>query len=320
MLAPCVLKRTESFAPGTYASDNSSICVRVFLKRWARRKLGCLGLTMSADLIRIYPDPGERVALSGLYLHSGLRESASAGPVVYTNFISSVDGRIALTKANGRHQVPKATANSRDWRLFQELAALADIVITSGHHIRDIAQGQSQAGLPVSIEPAYQDLLAFQRERGLSPQPAIAIVSASLEFSPAALPAPTEREVLIVTGVQSSAERQRELSAKGYRVILVGEGERVDGAEMIAALAQLNYRMMYSIGGPQLCHTLVTGGQLHRLFLTSAHQLLGGTAFDTLIWGPAFATPPSLELCTLYLDPTGLDGAGQSFAHYAVRS
>ena len=275
---------------------------------------------MSDDLIRMYPDAGERVPLSGLYLHSGLRDAASAGPLVYTNFIASIDGRIALTKTDGHHQVPKATANSRDWRLFQELAALADVIITSGHHIRDIAQGKSQAGLPVSVGPAYRDLLAFRREHGLTPQPAIAIVSANLELSPASLPAPTEREVIIITGARSDAQRQRVLSAAGYRVIPVGEGERVDGAEMIAALAELNYQMMYSIGGPQLCHTLLAVGQLHRLFLTSAHRLLGGTAFDTLIWGPAFATPPSLELCTLYLDPAGLDGAGQSFAHYAVRS
>ena len=275
---------------------------------------------MNADLIRLYPDPGDAVPLHGLYLHSGLRESAVAGPLVYTNFITSIDGRIALTKANGRHQVPKATANSRDWRLFQELATLADILITSGHHIRDIAQGKSQAGLPVSLEPAYQDLLAFRHERGLSPQPAIAIVSASLDIPLASLPAPTERDVVIITGARSDAQRQRALSEAGYRVITVGDDERVDGAEMVAALAELNYQVMYSIGGPQLCHTLLAGGQLHRLYVTSAHRLLGGTAFDTLVWGPAFATPPNLELRSLYLDPTGLDGAGQSFAQYAVHS
>ena len=275
---------------------------------------------MIPDLIRMHPDAGESVPLSGLYLHSGLRDAANAGALVYTNFIASMDGRIALTQANGRHQVPKATANLRDWRLFQELAALADVIITSGHHIRDIAQGKSQNGLPVSVEPAYQDLLAFRREQGLSPQPAIAIVSASLELSLASLPAPTEREVIILTGARSDAQRQRTLTDAGYRVILLGESERVDGREMIEALAALNYQIMYSIGGPQLCHTLLAGGQLHRLFLTSAHRLLGGTAFDTLVWGPAFTTPPSLELCSLYLDPTGLDGAGQSFAQYAVRS
>jgi len=275
---------------------------------------------MNADLIRLYPDPGDAVPLPGLYLHSGLRESAVAGPLVYSNFITSIDGRIALTKANGRHQVPKATANSRDWRLFQELATLADILITSGHHIRDIAQGKSQAGLPVSLEPAYQDLLAFRRERGLSPQPAIAIVSASLDIPLASLPAPTERDVVVITGARSDAQRQRALSEAGYRVITVGDDERVDGAEMVATLAELNYQVMYSIGGPQLCHTLLASDQLHRLYVTSAHRLLAGTAFDTLVWGPAFATPPNLELRSLYLDPTGLDGAGQSFAQYAVHS
>ena len=275
---------------------------------------------MSAELIRLYPDPGATMPLHGLYLHSDLREFAVAGPLVYTNFITSIDGRIALTKANGRHQVPRAIANSRDWRLFQELAALADILITSGHHIRDIAQGKSQAGLPVSLEPAYQDLLAFRRERGLSPQPAIAIVSASLDISLPSLPSPTQRDVLIITGARSDAQRQRALSEAGYRVIRVGDGERVDGAEVVAALAELNYQVMYSIGGPQLCHTLLASGQLHRLYVTSAHRLLGGTAFDTLVWGPAFATLPNLELRSLYLDPTGLDGASQSFAQYAVHS
>ena len=273
---------------------------------------------MNADLIRLYPDHGDSVPLRGLYLNSGLRESAIAGPLVYTNFITSIDGRIALTKANGRHQVPKMIANPRDWRLFQELAALADILITSGHHLRDIAQGKSQAGLPVSVEPAYQDLLAFRREHGLSPQPAIAIVSASLDIPLGSLPPPTQRDVLIITGARSDAQRQRTLSAAGYRIIPVGDGERVNGAEMVAALAELNYQMMYSIGGPQLCHTLLAESQLHRLFVTSAHRLLGGTAFDTLVWGPAFATPPNLELCSLYLDPAGLEGVGQSFAQYAV--
>ena len=275
---------------------------------------------MSADLIRLYPDPGAPEPLHGLYLHSGLRESALAGPLVYTNFITSIDGRIALTKADGRHQVPKTLANARDWRLFQELAALADILITSGHHIRDIAQGKSQAGLPVSIEPAYEDLLAFRRERGLSPQPALAIVSASLDIPLASLPEPTQREVVIITGGRSDAQRQRALAKAGYGVIAVGDGERVDGAQLVAALAELNYRVMYSIGGPQLCHTLLASSQLHRLYVTSAHRLLGGTAFDTLAWGPAFATPPNFELQTLYLDPAGLDGAGQSFAHYAVQN
>ena len=277
-------------------------------------------LTIHGNVIRLYPDPGASVPLDGLYLYSGLREFTTAGPLVYTNFIASIDGRIALTNTEGQHHLPNTIANARDWRLFQELAALADVVITSARHLRNIAQGKPHNGLPVSVEPAYQDLLAFRRERGLSPQPALAIVSASLDIPLDTLPAPSQREVVIITGAGSDAQRQRTLTAAGYRLITVGDDERVDGAQLVAALTALNYRVMYSIGGPQICYSLLASGQLHRLYLTSALRLLGGTAFDTLLWGPVCATPRNLELRSLYLDPTGLDGVGQTFAQYVVQS
>jgi riboflavin biosynthesis pyrimidine reductase len=280
--------------------------------------------SMRDDLICLYPGPGDKVPLNGLYLHSGLRESAGAGPLVYTNFIASIDGRIALARADGHLQAPKAITNPRDWRLFQELAALSDVLITSASQMRDIAHGKirdkAQDGLPLSHEPAYQDLVAFRQERGLSPQPAVAIVSASLDIPLSSLPSPAQREVVIITGARSDLQRQRALSKAGYRLITVGDSERVDGAQLVAALVALNYKIMYSIGGPQLCHTLLASNQLHSLYVTSAHRLLGGTDFDTLMWGPAFATPRDLELRSLYLDPAALDGAGQCFAHYAVQS
>jgi riboflavin biosynthesis pyrimidine reductase len=282
---------------------------------------------MRDDLICLYPGPGDKVPLNGLYLNSGLRESAGVGPLVYTNFIASIDGRIALARADGHLQAPKAITNPRDWRLFQELAALSDVLITSASQMRDIAQRQNQDkmrdktqdGLPVSHDLAYQDLVAFRRERGLSPQPAVAIVSASLDIPLSSLPTPAQREVVIITGARSDLHRQRILSKAGYRLIAVGDSERVDGAQLVAALVKLNYKIMYSIGGPQICHTLLASKQLHSLYVTSAHRLLGGTDFDTLMWGPAFATPRDLELRSLYLDPAALNGAGQSFAHYAVQ-
>ena len=275
---------------------------------------------MSDNLICLYPKPGDTVPLEGLYLHSGLREAAGTGPFVYTNFIASIDGRIALARADGHLQVPKAIANLRDWRLFQELAALADVLITTASQMRNIAQDKVRDGLPLSQEPAYQDLMAFRRERGLSQQPALAIVSASLDIPLSSLPAPSRRDVVIVTGARSDLQRQRALSAAGYRVVTVGDSERVDGAQLVAALVKLNYKIMYSVGGPQLCHTLLASGQLHSLYVTNAHRLVGGTDFDTLMWGPAFATPRNLELRSLYLDPGALNGAGQNFAHYMVKS
>jgi len=51
--------------------------------------------------------------------------------------------------------VPRAIANERDWRLFQELSAQADIFLTSGRYLREWAKGQAQEILP-DLRPVSQ--------------------------------------------------------------------------------------------------------------------------------------------------------------------
>ena len=58
-----------------------------------------------------------------------------------------LDGRIALPAAGrSSHQVPPAIANARDWRLFQELAAQADLLITSARYFRQSEDQEAQLG------------------------------------------------------------------------------------------------------------------------------------------------------------------------------
>ena len=128
------------------------------------------------------------------------------------------------------------------------------------------------------------------------------------------------RGSLDINSAPSLAERIDQLLAtKPARVVVDLSGLDLIDSSGVAALVKLNYKIMYSVGGPQLCHTLLASGQLHSLYVTNAHRLVGGTDFDTLMWGPAFATPPNLELRSLYLDPVALNGAGQHFAHYLVK-
>jgi len=270
---------------------------------------------MSEDLLRLYPDPGALVALHGLYLNSGLRECA--GPLVYTNFIASIDGRIALALPDGHHQIPGAITNRRDWRLFQELAALSDVLITSGRYLRDVAHSRAQDVLPLSRDVDYDDLRAFRRDHGLSDQPAVAIVSGSLDIDVQTLPI-DQRDVVIITTAQSDIGRRRALEARGARVIVAGDGKLVGGDQLVAALAAMNYRFMYSIAGSMLCHTLVAADQLRRLYITQAHRLLGDNDFDTIVRGSRFTPPRNLKLHSLYFDVTALDGAGQCYAHYQL--
>ncbi len=54
------------------------------------------------SLLALYPEP-ERTALEGLYLSHDLRRCRRGGdPFVYSNFIASLDGRIAVADPAGR--------------------------------------------------------------------------------------------------------------------------------------------------------------------------------------------------------------------------
>jgi riboflavin biosynthesis pyrimidine reductase len=233
--------------------------------------------------------------------------------MVYTDFVASLDGRIAIKDPGaGGYQVPKTIANPRDWRLFQELAAQADILITSGRYVRDVARGQAQSTLDIDGE----DLKAWRLTQGLSAQPAIAVVSASLDLPLQALP--QDAELYVITGERADAIRVRQLKQTGAKILWAGEGTTVDGRRMIEVLAELGFKSIYSTTGPKVMHTLLSAGVLGRLYLTFGHRVLGGEEFATLFTGPLLQPPVNFELISLYYDPPALQGAGQCFAAFEL--
>ena len=146
---------------------------------------------MDQSILQLYPLPVAERKLEGLYLSHDLRQYylKSGRAFVYANFVTSIDGRIAVPRSNGNGLVvPKNIANKRDWRLFQELAAQADIIISSGRYLRDWAEGRVQE-IRVDFDLKMAILNNCRSERmatgalNLPPQPVIAIVSNSLQFS-----------------------------------------------------------------------------------------------------------------------------------------
>jgi hypothetical protein len=103
----------------------------------------------------LYPEPHHH-ALEGLYLSSELRRCVSSDSVyIYSNFITSLDGRVAVAnKTSGELSVPQDTANPRDWRLLLELAAPADAIIVSGRYVRQLDEGKAQSSPPFDFELA----------------------------------------------------------------------------------------------------------------------------------------------------------------------
>lgn len=269
-------------------------------------------------ITRLYPLPGGEYELKGLYLSQELPVAKGSGkPFVYSNFISSLDGRIAISGAGrSTHQVPAAITNPRDWRLYQELAGRADILITSGRYFRQSEIDEAQDHLPVSGHPDYHDIMEWRTRQGLAPQPDIAILSRSLEIPLESLRNYQQRRIIVFTGRHADADRTARLRAHGVEVIVAGTDSTVDGAELVASLAALGYAGIYAIAGPDVLHTLLKARVLNRLYLTMTHQLLAGDRFDTLTRGDNLDPVMNMRLISLYLDRHAPAGASQWFSAF----
>jgi len=268
-------------------------------------------------ILQLYPLPGAERELEGLYLAHDLRRfHANTGePYIYANFITSLDGRIAIERPRGKGlMVPKDTSNPRDWRLYQELAAQADLFLSTGRYLRDWAEGHAQEILQTD-NPKFADLREWRVARGLKPQPDIAIISSTLDFPLPKVLTEGGRKAIFFTTAKPDLKRVREIEKEAGPVIVAGR-KRVSGKLLKQRIRELGYGTVYSGAGPQVLHMLLEGQVLDRLYLTFANRILGGEKFDTFVKGELLKPPVNFKLNTLSIDPLGLDGLGQMFVSY----
>lgn len=268
------------------------------------------------DLLRLYPDYANR-ALDGAYLAHGLRERGSPeAPFVYTNFISSLDGRIAQRDPDsGRYGVPRPIANNLDWRMFLELAAQADAVVTSGRRLRELAA--RARNLRCVPDLAGADYAAWRRARDLPPFPACIILSATLDLPFDAMRRLEHDELVILTTARPTTEQRAALDAAGVSYVHVAN-PRVRGTDVRDVARRRGYRTLYSIGGPKVFHTLAADGVLHRLYITLSHRLLAGEDYHTLLAGPSLQPPVTLTLHELNLITAAGDVPQMLLASYDI--
>jgi len=273
------------------------------------------------NVIRLYPPPAEVRPLTGLYLdHELHRQGSRQRPFVYSNFITSLDGRISEPEPDsGRHRVPASIANSRDWRLYMELAAQADVLLTTARHLRAVSEGRHTELVEIGHGP-FRDLAVWRASRGLAPQPVIAAVSAGLEIPAAALRRRCQVPLLVLTSRDASAARVRNLQDHDIEVVPVDGGTAMNGSALVDALAARGLQRICSIAGPRVLHALLAAGRLDRLYLTLAQVLTGGDQYHTLTAGPPLTPAAGFPLHELYLDAAEPPGAGQLLASFNARS
>ena len=270
---------------------------------------------------QLLPPGGAMLPLEGLYLdREADRLAATAGgtaPLVYANFVTSLDGRIALGADEAASHVPKSLATAADWRLFQELQAHADGFITHGAYLRALAAGRLGDILQVGLRRDAADLLAWRRARGPVRQPAVIVASASLDFTlPTSLREHGQR-VVVVTSAAASATSVNRLRDTGVDVRVTGDGGSVAAQSLVRVAAELGCRRVYLQSGPVVLEAMLRAGLLRRLYLTISTLLMGGEAFHSLLRGPGIGGAGRLALDRLYHLAGDGDAAGQLFGSFS---
>lgn len=272
---------------------------------------------MSSEVLRLFPLPSAHLPLKGLYLSLRLHETGGDEPFVYADFVSSLDGRIAVTDTrSGESHLPETLTSASDFRLLSELQAQADCVITHSGYMRAIAEGRLDDILHVGTAPGTEDLLEWRLHNGLSAQPAVCIASGSLDFSLPASLVGADHPVFIATGADSDAARRRRFTDLGYEILIAGPQREVSGGTLVRLLAERGFRRIFLLAGPRMLETMLREGVLSRAFVTLSHQLFGGEQFHTMVHGPELGVQGKLKLRRLYLDAHSVKDSGQFFAEF----
>lgn len=268
-------------------------------------------------VIELAGQKGNYTPIKGLYLSLPLPPENGDHPWLYMSFVTSLDGRISLDTGQAGCRVPDHIANRRDWRLFQELAARSDCLVTTSRYLHELAAGNAQAGLPVDLE-RYSDLGAWRRANGLPQQPDVAVVGSSLDYRIPAQWSEEGRQIWLF--VPAQADQAELLRHQRHGAQLAGHfnGPRADGRLLRNTLFNHGYRRIFGIGGPRLAHALLADDALDSLFLTVRHRIIGGEqgTYESFVEGAALGAGVDFELQWLYLDASEGGEVGQHFTRY----
>lgn len=270
------------------------------------------------QLLRLFPAPQKQVPISGLYLNQQFYKLGSQiRPFVYANFLTSLDGRIALADSkNSEPYTPKHLMTSSDFSLFMQLHAQADCLITHGGYLRTLATKKLGNILQVGNHSNCRHFINWRRNNKLKDQPAIVIASASLDFPMHESLKNTAQQVYIATGINADPSRISKWQKQGFNLLFCGEDKLVQGASLIYQLGLLGYKSIYLIAGPQMLDTIIRENQLSRLYQTITHQLIGGKNFRTLLPNSELGNTGNLTLKSLYYDAELPAASGQFFIQF----
>jgi riboflavin biosynthesis pyrimidine reductase len=199
-------------------------------------------------------------------------------PTIVGNFVSSLDGVVALGRSEGNSGGGEISGFSEADRFMMALLrTLADVVLVGAGTLR---VGKRHVWTPPHVAPAYADgLAAWRSELGLTPQPTTIVVTGSGNLDPAHPGLNDPSVPVIVVTTRSGAVRLKSLPfSANVTIEAVGEGTQVPAEALLEVVRGSGARLALCEGGPHLFGEVLRARLVDGLFLTVAPQVLGHDA------------------------------------------
>jgi len=195
-------------------------------------------------------------------------------PRVYANFVSTLDGVVAIPSLAQSNKVISAGSEG-DRFVMGLLRAFADVVLIGAGTLAGSPRGSwtPERAYP----PAAAAFAELRRRLGRSKRPELAILSGRGSIAPTR-PA-LEAGALVLTSEPGASRLRGRLPATSSTVTL-GKESAIDPRRVIEALHERGHRLILSEMGPHGFGALVVAGLVDELFLTLS-PLLAGSAEHT---------------------------------------
>jgi len=209
----------------------------------------------------------------GLLYGGGLGFS---GPTVYTNFVASLDGSVALPEIPKSNKLISGDSEA-DHFVMGLLRAFADVIVVGSGTLRGSPTGTWS---PARAHPDSAALFAeLRRLRGRAERPELAILSGSGAID-VRHPALGERAV-ILTSTSGASQLRKQVPAAVEVAPLSSEIE-IDPGVVLRALRERGHELILFEAGPHTLGTFGAAGLIEELFLTFSPLLTGGSATTRL--------------------------------------
>ncbi len=189
---------------------------------------------------------------------------------LYANFVSSLDGVVALSAAEASSGPVISGHSQADRFVMGLLRACADAVLIGAGTLR--ADPRHFWTADHAYPGAAAEYAELRRRLGRSAQPRLVVVTSSGALAPRH-PALQAGALILTTG--AGAARLESRTPGASTVLPIGEGRVLEPQRVLEAIRAEGHRVLLCEGGPHLIGKLLAARLVDELFLTLSPVLAG---------------------------------------------